>query len=534
MSILTKEKIQKLNLFQSYASSTNENHGYYEILSTRLYLITLTLSVIIIALYTSLIDRTQLVTIKSPITSDQYTTLYQQHSQTLTCPCTTISITYEKFIHLSPTYHQICSSQFISDDWYQYITESMSNIYYFENDDFRNRASAFFQMLQVLCQSTNETIQDSLVVFNSTQLVNDKLIPQQLFQIQAESYINLFIETTTNTYKRSLQIIRDTTQSSALVAYGSSVTYLSAYQSVQITPNILYNDSNEPCSCRNTAGCIQQAKLYDYLSPFTMSVTGIYFSCYVLESVLRSTLECFYNQACFIELNLLINPDDPSNFSILNSTQPSSQYQPTTVIQEIINNLMTEQWNFNVSFESYYQQCQPSECHYTYIEKFDYLYTITTILGLIGGLSTILSKLIPFLIIIVNPHIFPFFRKLYKKYKQRQNQIKPTTITSTIVENYNNINVIDEQLATNSVSKKQSTTTISKWKKYLIHSITCLIIIVLILASTIVFAMKQGTSTSMRTAQSTMMMTTTGTVRVTTTKKSSDTTTITATTSSML
>ncbi|CAF1223094.1 unnamed protein product [Didymodactylos carnosus] len=439
---LIKEKIHKLNLFQSYASAA-ESHRYYEILSTRLYLIILSLSVIIIALYTSVIDRTKIVTIKSPITFDQYTTLYQQQSQTLTCSCTTISITYEKFIQLSPTYHQICSSQFISDDWYTFITLTLRiyNFYQHEYayDDFRKRGSSFFQTLKALCQSTNRTIQDSLVIFNSAQLVNAKLIPQQLFMAQAKSYIDIFIVTTTNTYMRSLQIIHDTTQSNALLAYDLTITYSLTYQSVQITPDTYYNDINQSCSCRNMGSCIQQAKLYDYLSISEMSVTGVYIGCYNLGSALRSTLECFYNQTCFTKLTLLLNPDDPGNFSVLNSTQPRSQYQPTTTIQEIVNNLMVEQWNPLIFYQPYFDHCQPSECHYTYFQKFDYLYTITTILGLVGGLSTILSTLIPFVIIIVLPRIWRLVKKLYQNHKRQQNQIKPTTTTSTTIENYNNV-----------------------------------------------------------------------------------------------
>ncbi|CAF4486326.1 unnamed protein product, partial [Didymodactylos carnosus] len=83
-----------------------------------------------------------------------------------------------------------------------------------------------------------------------------------------------------------------------------------------------------------------------------------------------------------------------TNITILDPSVPS-QYQSNTTVQDIVNQLMIEQWNPLVSYDSYYQQCHPQQCQYTYSENFDYIYTITIILILIGGLTTVLSLIIP-------------------------------------------------------------------------------------------------------------------------------------------
>ncbi|CAF1607131.1 unnamed protein product, partial [Didymodactylos carnosus] len=407
---LIEEKAEKFNLFQSYSSSllpSNKNYQYYEILSTRLYLLTFILLLFIFTFYTTLINRTLIVIIKSP-TLKQYETLYEKYSETLTCSCTQISIPYEKFIYLSPIYHQVCSSQFITDKWFEYI------------NDNTNYGISF----ETLCQSTNQTIQESIIVFYLTQLVNDKLIPEQLFQIQINSYIQFFISTTTSTYNRSLQILEDTIQVNGLLASGTNVEFFSPQylQSVLIIPNIYYDQHNQSCSCTNTDKCIQQIKLYNYLidDDYT-TVNGLYCGCYIVNSLLQSTLECFYddNPTCFEQLNLILSPisNQRLNFSLLNSTQ-NSLYQSNTTIEQIVDNLMVEQWNPLISYQSYFNECNPDQCTYTYVKNFDYIYTITTILGLIGGLNTVLKILIPKFVIISCFYILPFTKKLNWKSNQ--------------------------------------------------------------------------------------------------------------------
>ncbi|CAF1672886.1 unnamed protein product, partial [Didymodactylos carnosus] len=117
---LVEEKIRKFNLFEPYPPHFNEELRYYELLSTRFYILILILSLIILVLYISVIDHTQTVIIKSP-TSKQYTLLYEQHSSTLLCRCKKLSILYSKFLQLLPERHEICTSQYVTDKWIQHI-----------------------------------------------------------------------------------------------------------------------------------------------------------------------------------------------------------------------------------------------------------------------------------------------------------------------------------------------------------------------------------------------------------------------------
>ncbi len=55
---------------------------------------------------------------------------------------------------------------------------------------------------------------------------------------------------------------------------------------------------------------------------------------------------------------------------------------------------MVEQWNSSIVYDNYYNEWQPQECIYTYKTKNSIIYIITTIIGLIGGLITVLKLIV--------------------------------------------------------------------------------------------------------------------------------------------
>lgn len=56
---------------------------------------------------------------------------------------------------------------------------------------------------------------------------------------------------------------------------------------------------------------------------------------------------------------------------------------------------MVEQWNITSAFESYYQECQPTQCTYVFQTRNDAIYIVTTLVGLVGGLNTVLKFVTP-------------------------------------------------------------------------------------------------------------------------------------------
>ena len=112
------------------------------------------------------------------------------------------------------------------------------------------------------------------------------------------------------------------------------------------------------------------------------------------QSLLQSTLECFYNDSCFNQLTGYISTTTLSNATILNATA-SSRYLPTTNVSDIVNQLMLETWNWTMMYDKYYAECEPYECRYAIKTRNDIIYIVTTLIGLMGGLVTALKILVP-------------------------------------------------------------------------------------------------------------------------------------------
>ncbi|CAF4536387.1 unnamed protein product, partial [Didymodactylos carnosus] len=117
-------------------------------------------------------------------------------------------------------------------------------------------------------------------------------------------------------------------------------------------------------------------------------VPGISVGCLVLDAVLQSDLSCFYNESCLSELKFQLT-DSPSPFNAT-PLKVSSSAASLPTIGGLIANLMVEEWYFNSSYESYFDQCNPQACTYTYVKQFDIVYVITKIIAFIGGAATIL------------------------------------------------------------------------------------------------------------------------------------------------
>ncbi|CAF4806061.1 unnamed protein product, partial [Rotaria sp. Silwood2] len=106
-----------------------------------------------------------------------------------------------------------------------------------------------------------------------------------------------FISSTTNHFLLPLQTIRDTTQANALLSAKQTnilVYFLYEYSIANVAP-LQYDD----CDCGYSAKCIKQSSIYGYPNLTVLfSIPGQYVGCFPLESLLQSTLECFYNQTC--------------------------------------------------------------------------------------------------------------------------------------------------------------------------------------------------------------------------------------------
>lgn len=276
--------------------------------------------------------------------------------------------------------------------------------------DVRTFISAHGQFLRAFC--VNSKIGNSFVLIGilSSSLVSAEALPIFVVQQQVNIQQNSVQSASTWQLQVLMSFLRLTMASSHLMTGFSSNSFLymplndSTTATVGVTSYQL-NSQSTPCYCLTLYDCSVPGAIYPtqqlptfgqyYVETFgvgSVPVKGIQMGCFALESVLASTLECYYDSSC---IGLFVS--NPERFPPLQSS-PSDQFPPNTTISNILQESMVENWTVSMSYDSYYAKCAPKTCSYSYNERNGFLIVFTTIFALIGGLNTVLRLLIPLII----------------------------------------------------------------------------------------------------------------------------------------
>ncbi|CAF1441651.1 unnamed protein product [Adineta ricciae] len=389
-----KAKLINFNLFRTQAANnpTIERQLY----TTRFYLIISIITFASLLFYTLINEK--LITVKVQLNNlDEYNNLRNKYSATLSCPCSDISVTYSRFIKLNPSYHQICSSDFVTQQWIEYL--------YNENRTYEKSfyavASVQFQVLSSLCKQAQETVNNSLVQFQATKFTSDQLISPELFQIQIDTILSSFKKSAPQTFKQALTVLSGFIHGNAFITPYETNWKFTVVNIYDLAP--MYTNPRwygESCNCATSSKCTERVQLNENVNS---TLTGMLIGCYVHEALLQWTLECLYKREC---VNLIINsfrkqiPAGDDDVQILNSSLLTNAFPMTETVQDMVDRLFVNEWNVNYSYEKYYEQCHSASCTYSFTQYFDIFYIVTTIVGLFGSLTILLrmlSKLIIFI-----------------------------------------------------------------------------------------------------------------------------------------
>ncbi|CAF3836042.1 unnamed protein product [Rotaria sp. Silwood1] len=188
------------------SGSTQINVIQHERTSTRLYILLLFISVIVIIINTvvPIVVVNKRLQLSSLI---QYEKLISQYDSSFHCPCSTISIPYQKFITINVTYHQICSSDFIKDIWIQYLSNNNYSTIS-ARTDIRVSIGALFQLLSELCQHSQTTIQNAIDEFLIKTFLSVEIVSESQFLLQINDITGYLESNTARLFSHSLQLLR--------------------------------------------------------------------------------------------------------------------------------------------------------------------------------------------------------------------------------------------------------------------------------------------------------------------------------------
>jgi hypothetical protein len=205
--------LRDLNLFQSDKDNEEDLHQYRNnLIATRVYVIALILALISITLGLLLIPQTTKTMLHYP-TVDQVKTLPLDAQ----CPCSRLSVSYGTFITLEARFHQVCSSDFISDRWIKTIYSDV-NLTHFYQGDFRGSSSAQFQALASLCHLSNSNVEDGLVSFYDTSLISSQVLFEDLLKVTIQVSIEQFNTTVPFAFKSQLDLINKLTYGNQIIS----------------------------------------------------------------------------------------------------------------------------------------------------------------------------------------------------------------------------------------------------------------------------------------------------------------------------
>ncbi|CAF4166648.1 unnamed protein product, partial [Adineta steineri] len=343
--------------------------------------------------------------------------LKHDHADKLSCSCSIIASTFNSFVNIEAVFHEICLSPFASDQWRINLTADLvPDLSTYAPNDYRRFLSAHLQFLQGLCQLSIESVNNSIKQLLSSSFITADLLSEKNFYERLNLLINESRLNAPTVFARTLSLIRSVNDGNAFIStYGTNFKYITPWETHVLiyapTEAVIYDDE---CSCGLYSNCTSQARFIKTNSIETILIKGLKIGCTPSESLLLSTLECFYNQSCIDLIEEYTNYT--SNVTHLSSI--TSRFSVNTSINELVHNLFIEEWTTTMTnYSFYFKQCSPLLCSYTFTENFNVFSTITFLLSLQGGLTIILKWICPTIIRIID--------KFYKYLKTRRNVIQP-------------------------------------------------------------------------------------------------------------
>lgn len=315
--------------------------------------------------------------------------------------------------------------------------------------DYRRFLSAHLQFLIGLCKLSKTSVNTFINQLLSSLFITTHLSSSSNFHAQINSFVQDSKSSAPSTLTRLLSLIRLINDGNAIVSnYGTNFDYFLSQipqihqEYIMYTEAIVYDDN---CSCRLNASCTVSAAFYEKDSWNPVFLRGLKMGCTPRESFLFSTLECFYDLSCvkLIQDYAGLSESNNSTSTIMHYAMNESRFLRNTTIINLLNEVFIEQWSISINYSSYFDQCSPSLCSYTYIQKFNILYIITRLLGLYGGLSLVLKWICPMVV--------SFVAKQYQRWKKSTNSVEPvfiihrvnvktTTVVSTCTDVHGNQN----------------------------------------------------------------------------------------------
>ncbi|CAF1389534.1 unnamed protein product [Adineta steineri] len=431
--------VHELNLYSDHPFWSPTLTYAEQLFNTRLFIFFVSISLLIVIICTSLNIRTHEVTLEK-FSLNKFEQLEDLHPFSINVPCTQLSIPYNKFINLSPQFHQVCSSPFISQKWISSLFLPNATSHHLL--DFRTFTFAQFRTLALFCRTARRAVTDAQHAFASTHLVTSHALSRAHFLKIMDVIVTNFKHQVKANERRTAAFVSLSIAENRVFSALRTNYYVQSVPSSRsyLTINGVYSKKNTTvesnCFCRLEGNrCISPAGIFDKWTPPVsltstesiltprIQIPGLMAGCLPFDSMRQSTLECLYNQSC---VNILTLQPQLSRPKALNAS--ISRFLINETIESMFDqSLFLESWHSTSNFEKYFAACAPRSLSYSYEDRFYFSTIFTICVSAFGGLILAWQ--------LITPAIVKVWKRIIWKRRRRHPTIplQPRSIEEAIL-----------------------------------------------------------------------------------------------------
>ena len=367
---MTKQ-IRRVNIFRSL-DSHSERDIRNELLSTRVYIITLIVFVALLVEYSLFTINTKTITLNLP-SSEQIVRL---KNVTPVCPCSTSHIPYGVFSSVHPIFHPICSSDFVSDRW----LASLEKL----NNSAAVPLCVAFRIVSLVCELARKTLDEQLHRLSDTPIANPNFLTTTQLQTEVDAKVKQTVLSAQTTLCNSLKLYRNITDANKLLSISAIFQPFASLLNYYSSTNFEFKSGAGGMSslvCVSHGDVLSSIEIPD----FDVSGNG-------LEKLLLTSFMSFYNEKNVELLSSLVY----TNRSLfLRPLAFPQSYGITDTIESIFNTLMLDNYTQHISYSVYFDACHPKICLYTLTRRNTLIETLSIVLAVIGGMTSALRLIAP-------------------------------------------------------------------------------------------------------------------------------------------
>ena len=381
----------ELNLFRTATTRTDPFEQQTGKISTRAYIILMFASMAVLLVYNASRTEVRTFEIHNP-SSAAFEQIHRKYPSSLQCPCTRLAVPYRSFVSINPQFYPVCSSRYISWDWLYVVLGTYSYGDFRLSTDYLLGTQYIFSAMLSVCSLADTTLSNAWRLFGDSSLVTSRIVSNAELMQRTQLALDQFKSNTIADFKQALAHVQSQTRSSFSSA--STARRLATNQWMNSSSRIDFysmpSNSTE-CSCVFDSACRRPIGFYSYPdetsdgAQLQFYLPNFFLGCSIMESLMASTFECYFNETCTKAVNAKLHFDRAPRIRIFQRN--STRFAPETNVSTIADALMLEEWQDTVDYEQYFTLCASKLCSYQVRSRDNALYVLTTLLGLAGGLA---------------------------------------------------------------------------------------------------------------------------------------------------